>query len=409
MRVIELQRLENKVVLIGAITFDTLKDRLKFTERQEESRDPYSPDATEENSEVNSKYYQRFTQEKRVREISRFIENTFLEQGTSQSSIKTIFPSSMILAFDYSDSISEKEIDFLDLKYLDEQGLIVDGQHRFAAMMSLQDKHERILEGNDEKLKKISEKILTQIKAYKFNCTVLLNFDLWDQAQLFANVNFNQKQVNKSLYYDIFGSIPPDSNDSRKNQIYLAHDLAKYLNHSDKSPLKGFIKMLGTGNGFFSQAMFVESIMVHFRKRGVWSNIEEDFRNEGIIVKSLPRIFIGYFNALKSTFTEQWPKAVDEKYDSILCKTTGIGATVRLLGYLYKLLSDGTYPGKEQLNFQNKSLSEVQQVFESIFVPITNKGDQLFGGTSEYAGAGSAGLQSKLYKQLLMELGLDDK
>lgn len=64
MRVIELQRLENKVVLIGAITFDTLKDRLKFTERQEESRDPYSPDATEENSEVNSKYYQRFTQEK---------------------------------------------------------------------------------------------------------------------------------------------------------------------------------------------------------------------------------------------------------------------------------------------------------------------------------------------------------
>lgn len=109
----------------------------------------------------------------------------------------------MILAFDYSDSISEKEIDFLDLKYLDEQGLIVDGQHRFAAMMSLQDKHERILEGNDEKLKKISEKILTQIKAYKFNCTVLLNFDLWDQAQLFANVNFNQKQVNKSLYYDI--------------------------------------------------------------------------------------------------------------------------------------------------------------------------------------------------------------
>ena len=211
------------------------------------------------------------------------------------------------------------------------------------------------------------------------------------------------------MYYDIFGSIPPDSNDSRKNQIYLAHDLAKYLNHSDKSPLKGFIKMLGTGNGFFSQAMFVESIMVHFRKRGVWSNIEEDFRNEGIIVKSLPRIFIGYFNALKSTFTEQWPKAVDEKYDSILCKTTGIGATVRLLGYLYKLLSDGTYPGKEQLNFQNKSLSEVQQVFESIFVPITNKGDQLFGGTSEYAGAGSAGLQSKLYKQLLMELGLDDK
>ncbi len=404
MRVIELQRLGNKVVLIGAITFDTLKDRLKFTERQEESWDPYSPDATEGNPESNKKYYQRLTQGNRVREISRFIESAFSEPEISQSSIKTIFPSSMILAFEYYETIPEKGIDSLDLKCLGEKGLIVDGQHRFAAMKSLHDQHERILEGNRESKKENSEEILRQIRAYKFNCTIVLNFSLWEQAQLFANVNFNQKRVNKSLYYDIFGSVPPETNDSIRNQIYLAHDLTEYLNVSEKSPLKGFIKMLGTGRGFFSQAMFVEAIMVHFKKNGVWSNIEEDFRKDGVIVKSLPRIFIGYFQALKTTFADQWPKGVNEKYDSILCKSTGIGAAVRLLGYLCKELSDGTYPGQGQVNFQDLTLGEVQETFEPIFSSIGNKGKDLFGGESPFAGTGGAGLQSKLYKRLLEEL-----
>ena len=64
MRVIELQRLKNKVVLIGAITLTLLKTDWSLQKDKRNQRDPYSPDATEENSEVNSKYYQRFTQEK---------------------------------------------------------------------------------------------------------------------------------------------------------------------------------------------------------------------------------------------------------------------------------------------------------------------------------------------------------
>lgn len=406
MKVIELQKLGNKVVLVGAFTFDSLRSKLKFTERHDDTWDPYSPDDEPDESSHNKKYYQRVTQEKRVREISAFIEDAISKQSNPQGSITTIFPSSMILAFDYYKEVPQEEMSNLDLASTEEMGLIVDGQHRFAAMLSLLEKYEAIMEKGDSGKKKQTEIYIRQLLDYKFNCTILLNFDLWEQAQLFATVNFNQKPVNKSLYYDIFGSIPPEMTDGRTTKVYLAHDLTKYLNNSEKSPLKGFIKMLGAGSGFFSQAMLVEAILAHFTKRGVWSNIEEDFRNEQVIMKSLPRIFVGYFKALEKCFPENWPQTIDEKYESILCKTTGMGATVRLLGYIYKLLNDGSFPGKPHFNFQTASLEQVQETFESVFMPISKKGNELFGGDSIYAGTGGAGLQSKLYKQLLIELGL---
>lgn len=409
MKVIELQRSGDKVVLIGAFPFSILKGKLKFTERHDDTWDPYSPDDELNSSDLDEKFYQRATEEKRVKEISAFIEDSFINQSKYSNSIKTIFPTSMILAFEYYGNYSALEMDFIDVKDIETPGLIVDGQHRFAAMLNLLSKHEEILEREDEKKKSKSEFIIRQILSFKFNCTILLNFDLWDQAELFVNVNFNQRKVNKSLYYDIFGSMPPDSNDQNRSRIFLAHDLVKYLNTSEKSPLKGFIKMLGTGQGYFSQAMLVEAVMAHFGKRGAWSNIEEDYRNEGRIVKSLPRIFVGYYNAIKISFDKYWPKEEEDNYESILCKTTGMGATVRLLGYLYKLLTDGTYPERKPFNFQEANLEEVEQLFTEIFKPISNKGYALFSKQSEFAGAGSAGLQSKLYKALIFELGIQKR
>jgi len=45
----------------------------------------------------------------------------------------------------------------------------------------------------------------------------MMNFDTWEQAQVFAEVNFNQKRVSRSLYYDIYGmNYSEDSTDKEK-------------------------------------------------------------------------------------------------------------------------------------------------------------------------------------------------
>jgi DGQHR domain-containing protein len=397
MKAIIIQQVKNKLVLISAIKFKELNQIVRFTNREASVWDPYDFDSTYSN---DTEYYQRLVDSERVKEIELFIKETFVEQEKNQDSIATIFPSSMILAFESENTnIDNQEFISFDLPSNNDSCLIVDGQHRFAAMQRLYNRYKH------EQFESLNTSFIKKIENYSFNCTVLLNFDIWEQAQLFINVNFNQKKVNKSLYYDIFGAVPPENKVDKNSGIYLSHRLAQFLNNSEKSPLKNFIKMLGTGPGYFSQAFLVESLLVHFGSRGVWSSIEKDYRSKGTMHEILPKIFVAYFTAIKDTFKDNWPKG-DSKYDSILCKTTGMGALIRLLGYIYKQLSIGAYPRIDKIDFENISTDDLTKVFKTIFEPISKKNQILFGNKGEYGGTGGAGLQSKLYKRLGQELGL---
>lgn len=40
----------------------------------------------------------------------------------------------------------------------------------------------------------------------------------------------------------------------KHNEIYISHALVSYLDSSEKSPFHGFVKMLGKGSGYVSQA-----------------------------------------------------------------------------------------------------------------------------------------------------------
>lgn len=62
----------------------------------------------------------------------------------------------------------------------------------------------------------------------------------FEQAKFFIE----QKPVNRSIYYDIFGSAPGEL-----SEIKLAHDLTLHLNNNENSPIRGMIKLLGRGNG----------------------------------------------------------------------------------------------------------------------------------------------------------------
>lgn len=96
-----------------------------------------------------------------------------------------------------------------------------------AAMIKLYDS---LMQPSVERTDKIRY-VLDYLEHYRFHCAILVNYDLWEQSQVFINVNFKQKPVNKSLYYEVFGSEYQDqANDPKRNVIYHAHTLVRRMN-----------------------------------------------------------------------------------------------------------------------------------------------------------------------------------
>lgn len=426
-------QLTAKPIAISAIDFPTLRNMVKFTSREPQDYDPFTPvkKATKVEEEVKNTYYQRLTNDKRVNSIYNFLLNEISNVHYSKTNALGSFPTSIIISLDldldydtkeefvnfiehigkeeyigaYFERINEKNIELCipDGKF----ALIVDGQHRLAGMIKLYNdaQNESVKIGRKSLKEKYpgltDEFVLNCLKKFEFNCTILLGFDKWEQGKVFADVNFNQKPVNKSLYYDIFGSYP----DPHKNDIFLAHMLAMHLNNNKDSVIKGFIKMLGSGKGYFSQAFFVEAILVHFRPKGIWGALPMDYLNDGADFTILPKFFKSYFKAIKKIFGEYWPKMEEDtsrKYPNILCKTTGMGALIKLIDPLYRNL-------KTKIDFKTIEENELTTLFEQELSRAKDKGAEFFSKKSNYSGSGSLGLQNKLYTALAQELGYFSK
>ena len=221
-----------KMVMQGLIPFMELKDAVIFTNRTNPNRrDKKKLDIAQE----SYNYYQRRIDNTRIKSIVDFIDYS-LDEELEGNMLSTLFPTSMILAIDYDPDESENETSN-KLKLLDgdmcsldirSNAFIVDGQHRMFAMLRYyKELCQKAENRNDDTLKKKIE----IIEKYKFNCTILVNYDLWEQGQVFINVNFKQKPVNKSLYYEVFGSeYRENKSDWKRNKIYLAHMMTKDLN-----------------------------------------------------------------------------------------------------------------------------------------------------------------------------------
>nr|WP_315424293.1 DGQHR domain-containing protein [uncultured Pedobacter sp.] len=395
MKTIELHRTENHVILVTAIKFFDLKELVRFSSRENSNW------SEKQEGQESSSFYQRATNDLRVKKIKRYIEETLIYPNKSE----ILFPSSLIINvnIDTDDLISSDGIIDLPLTEIEKNScLIVDGQHRMKAMLELY---------NDLQKKHSNE--LNKIESYKFNCTILVNYDLWEQAKIFASVNFNQKPVDRSLYYDIFGEMPENQRDKSFSNLYVAHELGKYLNSSNKSPLKGFVKNFNSKNGFISQAFLTQSILMLLGPRSNWGNIVEDYKNGGVLFKQLPVIFAEYFSALKKQMPNYWPKSISKEDAQILSKTNGLGALIKLLGKIDAMLKIGLYPNYKTTNLLDLSSEELEKLFMSIFEIFnenTPKGIALakkyFGEESRYFGGGSAGLQNQLFRELANEIGI---
>jgi DGQHR domain-containing protein len=325
-------------LFIGKIKFKDLDKVHKLTERVEDPSDPFN-DKKQENKDQE---FQRHLNEGKLKKILKYLSQKLEKSEEINDSVA--FQTPLILAGDlFEDNpeniteafieenysadlkscfISEKE-DKIYIPRNNKLILIVDGQHRFYGLKKLYE------ELDENKKKKLDD--------FEFSVNFVLGLDIFNVGEIFATINFEQKPVNKSLYYDIFGSIPDNKG---KNDIKLAHDLTLHMQNNEESPLNGMIKLLGRGKGYFSQAFFVENLIPHFRKGGVWRELYLSFIEGKTEYKKIAKFLKMYFKVIKKCYNEAWVKEGENRisYNFILNKTTGMSAFLRLIKEIFPLV-----------------------------------------------------------------------
>lgn len=338
----------------------------------------------------NNQGYQRQLDDKRLNQIKKNIFHKIkLEIEGNQK--QCIFPSSIIL------SLNNEEIDIEDSKTTIEMHkvvnnnkfFVVDGQHRFESFKQLYD------QSSDSKVK-------YWIENYKFNCVLLLNFDLWEEALIFSDINFHQKPVNKSMFYDLFGIMYNENLPKEYSSIYLAHIIVQFMQKTPLSPFNNKIKMLGTGFGFISQAALVNAILPLFKKESIWFNayVQYEQNKSKKSIKWLPFELIAFFDSVKITFNNSWPTDnQDNIKSSIIYKTTGVGALIKLMEQLHNKIDVNSFNNYID-RFNDSDFVFLKTQYTELLKPLKTYEDELFGEDSEYAHSGGQGLVKKLYNRM---------
>lgn len=388
--------LNQKFVLQALVPFVSLKDSVLFTYRAnvtQQTEDKYAQ------FKSSMDFYQRRVDSKRSDEIKDFIKKSIVQEMKGKQ-MATLFPTSMILAISTDEDVEPAnrlmigEDDTCDLN-IETNVFIVDGQHRMMGMIKLYEELDRQVVRTEE-----DDYVYDFLKGYKFNCSILVNYDLWEQGQVFVNVNFKQKPVNKSLYYEVFGSeYHEDVSFEKQNKIFLAHEMACMLNEHNESPYYECVKMLGTGQGYISQAFIVESLQRNFKSGGLWYFDPDKSEAADYYGTEL----LSYFVAINKMFKRYWPEE-GKKEGTIICKTTGFGAWIRLMGMLRRdddleLLSNL----KDSAKRNEVCASYIEHVTEKLS-PLKKHASALFGEHSEFKSSSGQGSETKLYKKMLYYL-----
>ncbi|WP_152184893.1 DGQHR domain-containing protein [Sulfurimonas indica] len=381
---IKISQIGAKDMYIGKIYYNEIKNNVILTKR----------------IGSEGKLFQRETDKRRVNDIANYLFD--LEEASKTDFTPVIpFATPLILSFDtanledYEENIdnylqsnealpilkNDRELILPKNSYF--KILIVDGQHRFRGV-------ERFLEKS------------TTNNDFEFFATFLFDYDLYEQSQVFANINFKQKPVNKSLFYDIFGSIP-----DIKNELTFAHYLAKTLNKS--SHLNGLIKMLGNGPGTVSLAFFVETVIdelinIKGNLYSIYNEYEvyEEPEEENIVpnFKKIPNILTDYFRFFENHFPDYYPKTkLDGTYSSYqykyyLLKSPGVYALLKIFNDIFPKINIEEY--KQEI-FEK----QLKEIFKNI-----SQNPKIYFDNENFKGTGSKALQKKLYEHIYNALVL---
>jgi len=183
--------------LLGLITYSQPAEAIARMDSEEDHKGGYSIFGT-----------QRGEDKKRLDEIASFIRTT-----------EATFPNSIILAANYDKDGRYIENDekrwkverasngicWLNIPTGERSASIIDGQHRLHAF-------DKLPSGAKE-------------REMELLCVVFLELPVPYHAYVFATINFNQKKVDRSLAYDLFGF----DVDERPSELWSPETLAVYL------------------------------------------------------------------------------------------------------------------------------------------------------------------------------------
>jgi len=342
-------------------------------------------DLIQDNKDEN---FNRHLDEKKLNNILKYVKNN----------ATPIFPNSLILAaYDKENKLINNDINPIELigdeseNFNQENGvyfyerekklfipiieksiLIVDGQHRIAALSQLP---------------------VEQQQKIELPITLVVGQDNATLSNMFYTINSTQKPVNRSVLEYMTNLFLTDITEAKMFQEYI-----RVLNDNKKSPLHQQIKMFGTGKGLIAFAPLHENLMnmtIEVSKRSAKIPIfrplflRED--NQYMILN----IIVFYFNALKKLFSDpngDWNK------DIVFTKTIGLVALLQVFPRIILKIIDTSH----NINNEESLLEITQNDFDDKLK------DLLKIDTTPYEKAGSMGLSTKLRKKIIQELTLDN-
>lgn len=208
---------------------------------------------------------------------------------------------------------------------------ILDGQHRIAGLERAMKKKEEIGD--------------------KYILVILTNeLETEDAVKIFLNINTEQRPVQKSLIYDLFGLINQNDPDM---PIVRANDIVAYLNEDIDSPYYNLIKIPGSprGVGRIDMSTVVSALKDKFSENGVFekyrlTSLENQRATIGNFFKALKKWYDGeslWTSKTKNPFLMNagFHAAIEVLTNQVIPKCADMGDFK--VETMYKILNLGDY------------------------------------------------------------------
>ncbi|MBS1008090.1 DGQHR domain-containing protein [Leuconostoc suionicum] len=301
-------------------------------------------------SDDEEKGVQRFLDQKRVNDIAEYCR-------LNTQDLQFLTPIVISLNSDYlesnlNSSLGKFQIDFTQISNDDNDLFnIIDGQHRIEGI-------------------KRYENLQNKIGSISLPVIFVLDASVYQSAQIFVTINANQKKVDNSMIYQLFGLM--ERNGGTNTPQAFASKVVSILNENESSPFRKKIKILGRkipdSDAFISQATIANKIV-----QNIWTDAKhknrqftEYFNNDDY--KFLAKAIINYFNAFISVNALVWNDPT-----SMAKKAIGFSALMKLFLHIEKNETDLTEKNFE--NIFNKIGQEIaKNQSESIQMLFKNSG-----------------------------------
>lgn len=252
---------------------------------------------------------QRDDDKKRVKEIESYLQKP-----------EAIIPTPIIVsAFPGAVQVETERLTISDKEEI--IGHILDGQHRILGLRTL------------------AATAPAQLKQIELLIVFVFEIDIYSEATIFSTINSNQKQVSKSLIYDLF------SLDPNRSKPRVCHEIVKSLNDDYDSPFYRKIKILGKKveeTETLSQAAFIDQLLKAINATNSEIGKFYESNEDWAIRKVITNIFNAINSALESS-DHNYPK-------DFFYRTSGYGGVIQSINELINAGKKKNTVSKEYFN-----------------------------------------------------------